>query len=245
MIASPLQSAALAAALQPPLPVLAAAATIHHLEAAVRYTSSILHLVFQQVATMADYSAALLYQNDVAMAQSLLLNQGFAAALPVFANLLAPIQAGLQGVQAGLQAVQAGQAGGQAGLQAVQAGLQGVQVGLQAVRDEQAVLRVSIINTRSRAVNVRLPPHNILSVIRKEIAGHPAGVFGVGGPFAIGDQPPVGVIPISKDQIRAINQHVALDQAYWFYNDPILANAAQSVSDRRKILEEFLGECYG
>jgi len=45
-----------------------------HLEAAVRYTSSILHLVFQQVATMADYSAALLYQNDVAMAQSLLPN---------------------------------------------------------------------------------------------------------------------------------------------------------------------------
>jgi len=244
MIASPLQSAALAAALQPPLPVLAAAATIHHLEAAVYYNFQIQDYAFRHVATTADFSAALLYQNDVALAQSPLFNQGFAVALPVLANLLAPIQASLQGVQAGLQGLQAGQQALQAGQQALQAGQQALQAGLQAVRDEQAFLRVSIDNTRARAVNGRLPPSNTLCVIRKEIAGHPAGVFGVPGLFAIGAEPPVDLIPTSKLQIRAITQHAALDQAYWFYNDPVLANAAQSVSERRNILEEFLGECY-
>jgi len=245
MIASPLQSAALAAALQPPPPVLAAAATIHHLEAAVCYNSQVQDYVFRHVATTADFSAALLYQNDVAMAQSPLFNQGFAVALPVFANLLAPIQASLQGVQAGLQAAQQALQAGQQALQAGQQALQqALQAGLQAVRDEQAVLRVSINNTRARAVNGRLPPFATLSVIRKEIAGHPAGVLGGAGLFANGAEPPVGLIPISKLAIRAITQHATLDQAYWFYNDPILANAAQSVSERRNILEEFLGECY-
>jgi hypothetical protein len=172
---------------------------------------------------MADFSAAVLYQTDVAMAQSPLLNQWFGAPMPVFPNLLAPIQARLV---------------------AIENSIQGYQADLQAVRDEQAVLRVSIDNTRARAVNGRLPPSNTLCVIRKEIAGHPAGVFGVPGLFAIGAEPPVDLIPTSKLQIRAITQHAALDQAYWFYNDPVLANAAQSVSQRRHILEEFLGECY-
>jgi hypothetical protein len=31
-----------------------------------------------------------------------------------------------------------------------------------------------------------------------------------------------------------------LDQAYWFYNDPILAKAAHTLSERQEILEEFL-----
>lgn len=41
-----------------------------HLEAAVCYTSQIHDSVFRHVATVADFSAAMLYQNDVAMAQS-------------------------------------------------------------------------------------------------------------------------------------------------------------------------------
>jgi len=221
MIPSPLQSAALAAAVQPPLPVLSTAATIDHLEAAVRYTFQVQNSVFGQVATMADFSAAVLYQTDVAMAQSPLLNQWFGAPMPVFPNLLAPIQARLV---------------------AIENSIQGYQADLQAVRDEQAVLRVSIMNTRARAVNGRRPPHTTLSVIRKEIAGHPAGVFRVAGPFAIGAEPPVGLIPTTKDEIRALHQHAALDQAYWFYNDPILAKAAHTLSERQKILEEFLTE---
>eukprot|EP00667_Euglena_gracilis_P022622 EG_transcript_25228 len=235
MIPAPTQSQRFAAVVQAPPAVPIANAGYPELYAASQYVKFAEASVFAKIATEDDYSAALVYQNAIAVAKSGVVvdinSANMSDQKPIEKR---PAEDVVAEATPAKKACQLNIAVDDVFEEQLRAAVR------EAMAEALAPMNARLKNQGARVVNGRCGRTTPLRPIVKEKEGHP---LPVATPQPVGAVPPPGLVPSTLELLEKVEDH-ELDEIYNFYNDLTIAPyPSLPVEARRERLVRFLTIC--